>query len=316
MKSRCAIVLPVYNEEAVLPIMVNALGETFAKERYDILIVDDGSSDGTWGIVKNLAKTRDNIGGLRFTRNFGKESAIGAGLRKAYDMVDSVACVIVMDADMQHPVDIALKMYKSWSRGGVDIIEGVKTARQNESPLRRYGAKLFYKALQTMAGLNLENASDFKLLDVRVVREIINMPENQTFFRAMTGWTGLRAQKIYFEPKERSAGGTKWSLIKLARLAIGSVTAYTSKPLNWVTFAGFGFLAFALLLALQTLINYVLGYSVAGFTTVIILLLLIGSVLMISLGIIGVYIAKIYDEIKARPRYIISEALEIRGQKD
>ncbi|MDR1913023.1 MAG: glycosyltransferase family 2 protein [Clostridiales bacterium] len=302
----CTIILPVYNEEAILRHSVETLFETFGgvpnEIPLDILLIDDGSDDGTWKKIAELSRSDCKVSGLRFSRNFGKESAIAAGLSNAKG-----ACVIVMDADLQHPPETALEMYRLWELNDLAIVEAIKTTRQKESAFHKLGANLFYNTLERLAGMDLNNASDFKLLDRSVVELFKTMPERQTFFRAMTGWTGLKSEKVYFEVRPRAAGGTKWSVIKLTTLAVSSISAYTTVPLHWVTFAGIIFLVFAVFLLIQTLYNKIFGLADAGFTTVIVLLLLIGSILMISLGIIGVYIAKIYTEIKSRPRYIVAE---------
>ena len=300
--SRCTIILPVLNEERVIEKIVAELFSAFTSVNIDILFVDDGSTDSTWQIIYNLSQNNPFISGLRFSRNFGKESAILAGIGGA-----TGDCVIVMDADMQHPPATALEMFTLWQKNDYVIIEALKTRRQDEGAVYKFGARAFYKILLRLSGIDLNNGSDFKLLDKSVTNVLLTMPERQTFFRAMSGWTGLKTGNVYFKVPARAAGTSKFSMLKLCKMAVNSITAYTSLPMQLVTFAGVGFFLFAVIMSLQTLIMKIAGKAAGGFTTVIVLLLLIGSILMISLGIIGIYISKIYNEVKFRPRYVLSE---------
>ncbi|MDR2650621.1 MAG: glycosyltransferase family 2 protein [Clostridiales bacterium] len=302
--SRCTIVLPVLNEESIIEKTTSELFAVFLGINMDILFVDDGSADSTWLKITELSRRNLQISGLRFSRNFGKESAMLAGVANARG-----DCVIVMDADLQHPPAAALEMFNIWKDGDSSIIEGVKIRRQDEGALKKFGAKAFYKILLVLSGIDLDNASDFKLIDRNAADIIMSMPERQTFFRAMSGWTGLKTDKVYFEAPSRAGGVTKFSVLKLAGMAVNSITAYTSLPMQLVTVTGLGFFMFAVIMSFQTLYMKLYGKAAGGFTTVIILLLLIGSILMISLGIIGIYISKIYNEVKFRPRYVLSETI-------
>lgn len=304
MSHTITLVIPVYNEADIIAHTVSCITALFehAAISHMVLVVDDGSTDATWTEIERIVENNSSVHGLRLSRNFGKENAICAGLANA-----GGDCVIVMDGDMQHPPETALAMFRLWEQGGYDIVEGVKTHRPSETYARRSGAKIFYTLLKKLSGLGLENMSDFKLLSRRAVDVITEMPERYVFFRAMTGWTGLPTGRVYFETAPRVGGGTKFNMRSLFKLAVDSIVSFSSAPLQLVTLTGTGFIIFAGIMAIQTLYMKISGRSVEGFTTVILLLLIIGGVLMISLGIIGVYIAKIYNEIKQRPRYIISE---------
>ena len=299
--SRCTIILPVLNEERVIDKIAAELFSAFSSVNMDILFVDDGSTDSTWQIISELSQNNPFISGLRFSRNFGKESAMLAGIGYA-----GGDCVIVMDADLQHPPRVALEMFYSWLGSDYAIVEAVKTRRQDEGAIYKFGAKTFYKLLHALSGMDLNNASDFKLLDRSVVDIFMSMPERQTFFRAMSGWTGLKTNRVYFKVSQRAGGASKFSVYRLSKMAVSSITAYTSLPMQLVTVAGLAFFLFAIVMSVQTLFMKIAGKAAGGFTTVIILLLLIGSILMISLGIIGIYISKIYNEVKFRPRYVLS----------
>ena len=298
-----SVVIPVYNEEKQIEKTINEVKSAISPlgESYEIVVIDDGSVDKTWDVLKELANKNPEISAFRFSRNFGKEAAIMAGLSNA----KGDAC-ITMDADLQHPPGLIPEMTKLW-REGFEVVEAVKRDRGKETSLSRFSASMFYKIMHRLSGFNLENASDYKLLDKKVVQEIIRMPERETFFRGLTAWVGYKRTEVYFSVPERETGKSGWSKWKLFRLAITAFTSFSSLPLQFVTFIGVLFLIGSIILGIQTLIMKLKGWAIGGFTTVILLLLIIGSCLMISLGLIGIYIARIYNEVKSRPRYIISE---------
>jgi len=311
MEHRMSVIIPAYNEQDNVAALAEAVRTSLADANipFELIFVDDGSSDQTWAAISAEAKADSRIRGLRFSRNFGKESAIFAGLRAAKG-----DCCVVMDADLQHPPETLSRMYSLWKDEGFFIVEAKKRSRGNEKVSYRLFAQLFYGLLKVMSGQDLRNGSDFRLLDRKVVDELNKMPERQTFFRAMSGWLGFKSAVVEFDVAERHAGRTKFSPRRLIKYALSSIASFTAVPMQIVTGVGFAFFIFAVLLGVFTLIQKLPGHSAEGFTTVILLLLLIGSILMISLGIIGYYIARIYEEIKARPRYVLAD--EIRGQED
>lgn len=298
-----SVVVPVYNEEKQIEKTIQEIKKVITQinEDFEIVIIDDGSADKTWDILKDLAGKNKEISAYRFSRNFGKEAALMAGL--SYAKGD--ACITI-DADLQHPPELIPEMVRLWKEG-YEVVEAVKKDRGKETPMSRFSASLFYKLMYRLSGFNLENASDFKLLDKKVARTIIQMPERETFFRGLSAWVGYKRAEVYFSVPERETGKSRWSKVKLFRLAITAFTSFSSIPLQFVTFIGILFLIGSVILGIQTLIMKIKGWAIGGFTTVILLLLIIGSCLMISLGLIGIYIARIYNEVKSRPRYIISE---------
>ncbi len=310
MRKLLSLVVPAYNEEKLLQGSIDAITRAMADAGipYELVIVDDGSTDGTWEIIESCSRRREAVRGVRLSRNFGKESAIFAGLNHSVG-----DCCIVMDCDLQHPPAVAVRMYKQWLHNSFDIIEGKKSNRGKETLAYKLSAGLFYKLLRATSGINLENASDFKLLDRKVVDIIKAMPEKQTFFRAMPGWLGFQTGEVRFEVPEREGGRTRWSFRGLVKLAITAITSYSAMPMQLVTVCGVAFLVFALVMAIQTLYMKLSGHAVEGFTTVIILLLVIGSVIMFSLGVIGIYLAKIYEEVKCRPKFIVSDKTGFRA---
>lgn len=299
-----SILIPIYQEGA--QILENVRKVHNILEEHDIVhefvLVDDGSGDDTWDYIVEAAREIPKVHAIRLSRNFGKEAALYAGI----DAVKGDACVI-MDADLQHPPELIPEMVRLWVEDGFEIVEGVKATRGKEKAINTIGAKLFYKAMKKMSGFDLMGASDFKLLSRQVILTLREFKERNTFFRGISVWVGFKRTCLSFEVAERTHGQSKWSLLKLLKLSINAITAYTAFPLQIVTIFGLGFLVASFLLGLQTLFNFFSGIAVSGFTTVILLILIVGSMLMISLGIIGTYIAQIYDEVKDRPRYVIGE---------
>lgn len=304
MRVECSVVIPAFNEEATLAATVGAARSALAAAgaSAEFVLVDDGSADGTFAEIARLAAAGGDVRGLRFTRNFGKEAAIRAGLEAARG-----DCVVVMDADAQHPAALLGAMLARWREGGVDVVEAVKRDRGDEGPARRAAASAFYRLFRALTGHDLAGQSDFKLLDRGAVAHYLALPEGHLFFRGLTAWLGLRRAAVPFDVAPRAAGRSGWSLRALARLATRAVTSFTSAPLHLVTLAGLAFLLFAVLLGAQTVWRWLGGGAVEGFTTVILLLLIIGSTMMIGLGVIGEYVARIYDEVKRRPRYLVAE---------
>lgn len=307
---KISIVLPAYNEAAMLPKTVRVLSELLASEGmdYELVFVNDGSKDSTWSEIEKAAAENDRVTGVKFSRNFGKEAAVFAGLATA-----SGDCVVVMDCDLQHPPEAVIRMYRLWQQG-YEVVEGVKHSRGKESALHRASAGMFYKMMSSATKIDMQRASDFKLLDRRAVQAVLELPEKNMFFRAISSWVGFDSTVIEFDVQEREAGESKWSTKSLIRYALINVTGFTTMPLQIVTVAGVIMFLIGLIFGVQTLVHYFSGNSVEGFTTVILLQLIIGSLIMLSLGVIGYYMARIYEEVKNRPRYIISEVR--RGKKE
>ena len=300
-----SVVIPVYNEEDQIFENVCLIRECLVKNgiSHEIIMVDDGSTDNTWYAIKSLLEKIPQTCAVRLSRNFGKEAAICAGLERA----EGDACVI-MDADLQHPPHIIPEMVRLWQEG-FEVVEAVKTSRGKEPFAKKASSTVFYSLMKKFSGIDLKGASDYKLLDRKVVCALRAMKERDTFFRGMSAWTGFNRVSLPFNVAERKKGNSKWPMLKLVKLAVTAITSFSAAPLQIVTFLGLIFLTGSFFLGIQTLYKKMAGISLDGFTTVILLLLIIGSTLMISLGIIGTYIARIFDEVKGRPRYLISEML-------
>ena len=307
-----SIVIPAFNEAENICNTASVVQEKMAAAQipYELIFVSDGSKDETFDKVAELAKADSRIRGLEFSRNFGKEAAIFAGLEAAKG-----GCAVVMDCDLQHPPETIAEMYRLWQEG-YEIIEGVKKTRGKESAAHRGFAHLFYKMISGLTGFDMENASDFKLLDSRVVRVLLDMPERKTFFRALSFWVGFKTAQVRYDVAKRAFGKTKWSFFGLFKYAVSNIISFSTKPLLAVNYIG-GISVFAgLILGIQTLVRWANGKAVEGFTTVILLLLLLGGAILVGLGIIGTYLSAIYQEVKGRPRYIVRQDTDRLQERD
>lgn len=306
-----SVVVPAYNEEGLVLKAAQCLADVCRASEipYEILFVDDGSRDRTWAEIEAAHAADASVRGLRFSRNFGKEAAIFAGLGAAQG-----ACCAVIDCDLQHPPEKLSEMYALWQEG-YEVVNGVKEDRGEESAAHGFAARCFYKLMSRAAKIDMSRSSDFKLMDRRVVDALLALPERKTFFRALVGWVGFRSIDVPFSVEERAGGQSHFSTLSLVRYALSNISAFSSAPMQIVTVCGGIFLLLALVVSVQTLVKWASGGAADGFTTVIILMLLIGSIIMISLGIIGYYIAQIYIESKDRPRYLVAQTLA-KGEKD
>ncbi|MCM1541486.1 MAG: glycosyltransferase family 2 protein [Blautia sp.] len=305
-----SIVLPAYNEEQNIANTAKVLSGLLSEKGidYELVFISDGSKDGTYDEILKAAAADPRIRGAEFSRNFGKEAGIFAGLE-----LTTGDAVIVMDCDLQHPPEVIPQMWKLWQEG-VEVVEGIKISRGKESLFHKLSAGLFYKVMSGLIKMDMNSSSDYKLLDRKVVNVLLELPERNTFFRALTFWAGFRTETIQYEVQERQYGESKWSFWSLMKYAVTNATSFSTLPLQMVTVVGMVFLLFSVVLAVQTLVKFLMGTAVEGFTTVILLLLIIGGLLMLSMGVIGHYIARIYEEVKGRPKYIISRVTDnVRG---
>jgi glycosyltransferase involved in cell wall biosynthesis len=301
-----SVVLPCLNEGSHLAASLARLAEVLAglDLEHEFVVVDDGSTDDTWQVLRTEAARRPRLRAVRLSRRFGKELALTAGLERARG-----DAVLVMDADLQHPPELIPEMVRSWREEGYEVVEARKRSRGREPLHARLGAWLFYPLFRRLTGFDLEGASDFKLIDRKVIEAWGRMGERNVFFRGMSAWLGFRRKEIPFEVAPRAGGASGWSPLRLLRLAVNGITAFSSAPIHLVTAMGLLFLAFATVLGVQTLYNWRTGAALTGFTTVIVLILVVGSLNLIGLGVIGLYVSRIYEEVKGRPRTVIREEL-------
>jgi len=303
-----SVIVPAFNEAAGLARFLEQLFAVLrgCSERYEVWVIDDGSRDATWACLLAELPAYPQLRGLRFTRNFGKEAAILAGLRQATGQA-----VIAMDADGQHPPELLPGMLALWRSGQAQIVAAQKANRDRDSLMARLNARLFNKLMQALTGLDLEGASDFRLLDRRVVDTLLAFPERVRFFRGMTVWTGFKTVPLPFEVAPRIAGESHWSTGQLTRLAVTAITAYSAKPLGMIFRLGLLGMAAAGLLFLQAMYSWFTHLAVSGWTSLTVVVLFFGSANLLGIGVVGAYLAQIFDEIKARPEFLAGEI--VRG---
>ena len=298
------IVIPVYNEFNVLTSFYSELSAVLDNlpESWECIFVDDGSDDGSFDFIEALAGRDDRVYGRSFSRNFGKEAAIWAGLQAARGKA-----VIVMDADGQHPPSILPEMVRIWRNEQTDLVCAVKRKRTADSFLSKCRARLFNEFLSKTTGLDMSNASDFQLLDRKVVKLMLELREKNRFFRGLTQWSGFDCQHVPFDVNERIGGVSKWSIWQLGKLAVDAITSFTSKPLLWIFGLGLGGVGLSMALVIQSLWSRLTGVAVSGWTSLTILILFFGSANLMALGVLGIYLARVFEEVKNRPAFIIKK---------
>ena len=304
---KISLIVPCYNEESNVEPFYNAIVQTFTSipnSDFELMFVNDGSKDKTLEKIEELNNKDKRVKCVSFARNFGKEAALFAGIRNI-----TGDCAIVLDADLQHPPAVMVEMYAKWKEG-FEVVEGVKTDRGKEGLFHKLFTKVFYGMISKAVGMDMKNSSDYKLLDKKVIAELAKLKERNTFFRALSFWVGFKKTTVYYEVAERVSGSSKWSTKSLIKYAINNVICFSYAPLHIVTFLGSVFILIGLGIAIDAVISYFRGIANDGFPTLVILLLLGYGAIMLSLGIIGVYIAQIYDEIKGRPQYIIGRKID------
>ena len=300
---RLSCVVPAFNEadliEDFLGQLANAAGALTTD--VEIVVVNDGSTDDTGSIVRRVAQQLP-VHYIELSRNFGKEAALQAGLDAS-----TGDCVVLLDADFQHPLEVIPQMIERW-RNGVDMVYTTKAHREGESPLRQLGSKLFYKLVSGQRGANIPpDAGDFRLLDRRVVDALCALPERNRFMKGLYAWVGFRSEGLAITMQERPAGQSKFSMLRLASLAATGVTAFSVKPLRLVTLSGLAISVVSILMGLWIVAEKIfLGQSIPGFATLAAAIFFLSGIQLVSLGIVGEYVGRIFDEVKQRPRYLIS----------
>jgi glycosyltransferase involved in cell wall biosynthesis len=301
-----SIVLPVYSEARNIDVTITEIVKNLAPLEipYEIIFVDDGSEDDSWALIQRAAETHDSIRAIRFSRNFGKEYALYAGLEAAHGLA-----VITIDGDQQHPIELIPVMYKMWKDQAVDVINVVKKERRTDSFFTRLSASLFYFSFSKLSGMNIDNSTDYKLLNRKVIDAMMKFHETGLFYRGLVNWMGFRHVSIFIDVSTRQHGSSKWGVSKLVGYALNNIFNYTTKPLILIGIFGIIFMLAAVILFFISVVRLITGTTLQGFSTVIILELFIGGIMVTSMTLIGVYLAKIYNEVKGRPKYIISEQI-------
>ena len=303
MQDLLSVVIPSYNEEAMIEKTASVVRWILENAQIpnELIFVDDGSKDSTWEKIEAMSAQMPNVRGVHFSRNFGKESAIMAGLSEAVG-----ACCAVIDCDLQHPPEKLCEMYALWKQG-FEVIEGQKSSRGEESGLHAFAAKSFYSLISGATGVDMANASDFKLLDRKAVDAITALPERGAFFRALSAWVGFKTTAVEFDVREREAGESKWSTKALTKYALNNISSFSNVPMQITTIVGTLLEVLFVVFGIITLVRLGVGSEVGIGEEICLLMLFIGGAILIALGVIGFYIGRIYDEIKGRPRYIIAK---------
>jgi dolichol-phosphate mannosyltransferase len=296
-----SVVIPIFNEAPIIPELHRRLTDVLQKcALYEIVFVNDGSSDGSLRELVNLCQGDQHCKIIDFSRNFGHQCAITAGLHNAVG-----DAVIIMDGDLQDPPELISELLAKW-REGFEIVFAQRTARQGERIYKRLTAKVFYRLIKQFSDVPIPlDAGDFRLLDRKVVNELNRMGENARFLRGMISWLGFRQTAIAYNRDMRFSGKTKYSLKKMFRLAFDGMTSFSSFPLSIATYLGFLVASFSGLYAIVVLIKRMLGHTVPGWTSLMLVILFLGSVQLVCVGILGQYISRIFNETKHRPLYVI-----------
>lgn len=296
-----SLVVPVYNEQEAIPIFFEAVEKALAGLRYEVLFVNDGSTDATFSLIMQYADNDPRLRLVNLARNFGKEAALTAGISAAAGDV-----VIPLDVDLQDPPELIPLFLTSW-QAGYDVVYGVRTARTSDTPLKRLTAGWFYRIFNRFSRVKLpENAGDFRLLDRRVVSALLQLPERNRFMKGLFAWVGFQSIGIPYERPARAAGTTTWNYWKLWNFALDGLFAFSTLPLRiWsyigvcIAFVSFFYAAFIIGRVL------LLGRDVPGYASLLTLGLFIGGIQLISTGIIGEYIGRMFEEVKGRPVFIV-----------
>lgn len=314
-RPKLSVVLPMFNEEGVAVVALekvraelDAVGLSF-----ELICVDDGSQDGTLKAIMKAASSDPRVQPIVLSRNYGKEAALAAGLQAARG-----DAVVLMDSDLQHPPELIPQLLKQW-QDGYDIVNAVKADRGKEGLSYRVMAGIFNRLMGSSANRTFQGASDFKLLDRQVVDALSELPEKTRFFRGLVAWVGFRTTDISFAVAPRAGGETKWSTRGLIRYSLRNLISFSAFPLKLVAGVGFSTLLFAGAVAAHTLYRYISGTAISGFTTVILLQLVLGGLLLTGMGVLALYLAAVYTEVKGRPTFIVrkpreTQALAIAGQ--
>lgn len=304
---RLSIVVPIHNEEDSILELYRRLADVLdGIPGGEIVLVDDRSTDESWQRMRGLPHRGHTVRLVRLSRNFGHQMAITAGLDHAHG-----EAVVMLDGDLQDPPELIPALLEQWE-AGYDVVYAVRTEREGETVFKRATASLFYRAIGRLAQVDIPaQAGDFRLLSRRAVDAMLAMPERARFLRGMSAWVGFRQVGVNYTRSARYAGETKYPLRKMLRFAADAVTSFSTAPLRLVSALGYLMVLFCFVYLVYTLfVRFATDTTVAGWTSVVVLVLLIGGIQLLSLGIVGQYIARIYDESKARPLYIIDEVVE------
>lgn len=309
---KLAIVIPCYNEEEVIHetthrltiLMQRLINESLISDKSFVLYIDDGSRDKTWHLISEIHKHNPQFKGLKLSRNFGHQNALLAGLHHIEDYEVSIS----IDADLQDDLEAIPKMIEKYNEGN-EIVYGVRDDRTTDTFFKRESALFFYKLMEKMGVESVYNHADYRLISHKALQEFKQLKESNLYLRGMIPLIGFKSDNVYYKRGERFAGSSKYNLKKMLAFAWNGISSLSIKPLRFVTFCGFSVFILTLLLTLYTLISYFVKDTVAGWASTVIPIYFLGGVQLLCIGLLGEYIAKIYSEIKQRPRFIIEQYL-------
>ena len=305
-----SVVAPMYEEEDTVDPFTERVAAALGHLNYELILVNDGSKDGTRDAMAAAAARDPRIKVVSLARNFGHQPALTAGLEHARG-----DAIVMLDGDLQDPPEVIPKMLDKW-REGIDVVYAVREQRLGETAFKRVTAKGFYRTFRRLTGLDLAvESGDFRLMDRRALDALLAMPERSRFLRGMTVWIGFSQIAVPFVRQERHAGVTKYPLRKMLRFSFDAITSFSSTPLQWATILGFFFSIIAFLAIPLTVVARYANIFERGVPTTIIIVLLLGGIQLITLGIIGEYIGRIYDEVKHRPLYVVGERINVEEPK-
>jgi dolichol-phosphate mannosyltransferase len=301
-----SVVAPVYNEEALLEVFYSRVCSALEGLRFELVLVDDGSSDRTPAILNRLASADPRVRVVFLSRNFGHQTALTAGL----DHAEGDA-VVMLDADLQDPPELIPRMLDHW-REGCDVVYAVRQERDGESRFKLSTARWFYKLFDKLAQVDLvHNSGDFRLLDRRPLDALLSMRERNRFLRGMTVWVGYRQAAVPYDRDPRYAGETKYTLSKMLRFSLDAISSFSHRPLQLATLLGFIVSTLAFIAIPVVIVLRIVGSYLPGFSSVTLAVLLLGGIQLIAIGIIGEYVGRIYDEVKGRPLYLVRSRLNV-----
>jgi len=312
-KVNCSVVIPVYNEEEVVNECYSRIKSVMdsTNESYEIIFVNDGSRDKTCEIVNKICEQDKNVKLIDFSRNFGHQLAITAGMN--YSTGDAV---VVIDADLQDPPEVILDMIKKW-REGYQVVYGKRLKREGESVFKRVTAKVFYRVLRKLTEFDIPvDAGDFRLIDRKVCDALSKMNEKNRYVRGIISWLGFKTTYVEFVREKRFAGKTKYPLKKMLKFATDAVISFSYKPLKITSYLGLLLSAFSFIYLVCAIVFKLFGVitTVPGWTSIVAISLFFNGIVLLVLGIMGEYVGRIYDEVKERPLYVVNEFVNFNGK--
>ena len=303
------IVIPCYNEQEVLTKTIDALGKLSERIKQEtgvdtqLLLVDDGSKDHTWSMIKEAAEAHPFVSGIKLSHNRGHQNALWAGMAASIDHCDAMVSI---DADLQDDENVIVDMVRQLQEGK-DIVYGVRKERKTDTFFKRFTAQSFYKIMQMADKEVLYNHADFRLMSNRALKALMQYPERNLFLRAIVRELGFKEGYVYYDRKAREAGESKYPLKKMLAFSIDGITSFSVAPLKFITFIGLAMTLVAIVMIVFALVEHFNGATIQGWTSILVSMWFIGGIITTGVGITGLYIGKIYTEVKRRPRYFIEE---------